>query len=78
MIAHDQAVQSQIERRHLSWGVQYEIARGVSKGMWQWADVTDEKLNQLRGSNVDAAPSVVDIMLDRKNSNQGVVNKEHW
>ena len=28
----------------IPWSVQYEVARGVSLGLWSWDDVTREKL----------------------------------
>ena len=77
IIAHDKRVQGEMDLRRNSWGVQYEIARGVSKGDFTWSDVTPEKLDLLTGSNAEAAPKVYDVILGRQPSTR-VVNKEHW
>ena len=77
IIAHDKKVQGEMDLRRNSWGVQYEIARGVSKGDFAWSDVTSEKLDLLTGSNAEAAPKVYDVILGRQPSAR-VVNKEHW
>ncbi|KAI9445364.1 RNA dependent RNA polymerase-domain-containing protein [Lactarius indigo] len=45
-----------MEHRKISWGVQYELARGVLAERWKWEDVTDEVLKCLQGSNAVAAP----------------------
>lgn len=77
IIAHDKRVQAEMDLRRNSWGVQYEIARGVSKGDFTWSDVTSDKLDQLTGPNAEAAPKVYDVILGRQPSAR-VVNKEHW
>ena len=51
-----------MERRKISWAVQYELARGVLSEMWTWDDVTVEVLERLRGSNFEAAPRVPKVM----------------
>lgn len=51
-----------MDRQHLPWGVQYEIARGVSDRRWKWEDVTRDKISALRtDTNVRAAqvPAVI-------------------
>lgn len=62
IIAHDSKVQEEMDRQHLPWGVQYEIARGVSDRRWKWEDVTRNKISTLRtDTNVRAAqvPAVI-------------------
>jgi RNA-dependent RNA polymerase len=49
IIAHDKDVQLLMDSMQISWGVQWEIARGVSKNVWKWSDVTREKLDLLKG-----------------------------
>lgn len=44
--------------RQIAWGVQYEIAYGVTRGSWQWTDVTEKKLDELKGSNACKAHQV--------------------
>ena len=42
----------------LSWGVQYEIARGVSQGAWSWETVVESEAalrRSLCGPNTDAS-----------------------
>jgi hypothetical protein len=47
-----------MEQLKISWGVQYELARGVLSDKWTWDDITDSVLRQLRGSNAQAASRV--------------------
>lgn len=47
-----------MEQLKISWGVQYELARGVLADKWSWDDITDNILRQLRGSNAQAASRV--------------------
>jgi hypothetical protein len=47
-----------MEQLKISWGVQYELARGVLAEKWKWDDITDNVLRQLRGSNAQAASRV--------------------
>jgi len=47
-----------MEQLKISWGVQYEFARGVLADKWTWDDITDNVLRQLRGSNAEAASRV--------------------
>ncbi|KAI0829054.1 RNA dependent RNA polymerase-domain-containing protein [Trametes gibbosa] len=58
IIAHSKAAQALMDSMDIAWGVQYEIARGVSKCWWTWSDVTPERLEKLRGLNKDAALKV--------------------
>lgn len=46
----------------ISWGVQYELARGETRGWWKWSDVTPEKLEELRGTNASSAGKVFGVM----------------
>lgn len=66
VIAHNTIVQAEMDKRELALGVQYEIARGVTKGTWTWDLVTPEKLDELKGSNANAAPKVADVIHCRK------------
>ncbi|KAG6878945.1 hypothetical protein C0992_006382 [Termitomyces sp. T32_za158] len=54
IIAHDKNIVSLMDRQKLSWGVQYEIARGLTEGKWSWASV-EAKIPQLLGSNSETA-----------------------
>jgi hypothetical protein len=51
-----------MEQLRISWGVQYELARGVLAEKWTWDDITDIVLRQLRGSNAQAASRVSTVM----------------
>ncbi|KAH9923676.1 RNA dependent RNA polymerase-domain-containing protein [Fomitopsis serialis] len=64
IIAHDREVQHSMDAKRISWGVQYELARGVSGGRWQWSDVTEERLNRLKGPESEAAHLVEQVMHD--------------
>jgi RNA-dependent RNA polymerase len=52
-----------MEQLKISWGVQYELARGVLAEKWAWDDITDGVLRQLRGSNAQAASKVSAVVL---------------
>jgi hypothetical protein len=58
IICHSKTVQERMEQLKISWGVQYELARGVLAERWTWDDITDNVLRQLRGSNAQAASRV--------------------
>lgn len=46
----------------ICWGVQYELARGETRGWWGWSDVSPEKLEELRGTNALSAAKVFAVM----------------
>ncbi|KAH8094650.1 RNA dependent RNA polymerase-domain-containing protein [Cristinia sonorae] len=77
-IAWDKDVQDRMDANNLAWGVQYEIARGVSDGSWLWSNVTEEIIRDLRGSNAEAAPKV-DKLLNRSKGRSVVgFNEKVW
>ncbi|KAH9043657.1 RNA dependent RNA polymerase-domain-containing protein [Lactarius pseudohatsudake] len=85
IICHSQNVQRLMERRRISWGVQYELARGVLAERWKWEDVTDGVLESLQGSNAVAAPRVRSVMagaMGQGNTGHhgdfGVTTRELW
>ncbi|CAA7264868.1 unnamed protein product [Cyclocybe aegerita] len=53
--------QKLLDEHRIEWGIQYELARGVSNGSWTWDDVRDRIL-ELRGKNADAAYKVNRVM----------------
>lgn len=61
IIAHDQQVQAAMDDKKISWGVQWELSRGVTLGVWKWSDVLP-KLDKLRGDNTLAAHKVISAM----------------
>lgn len=63
-ICHSSDVQQLMERRRISWGVQYELARGILAERWKWEDVTKSVLDSLQGSNAVAAPRVRSVMAE--------------
>ena len=63
IIAHDRRAQDLMDTCGISWGTQYEIARGVCNDQWTWNDITLEKLQQLKGTNQDAARRVSSIFM---------------
>lgn len=65
IVAHSHEVQQMMDERHIAWGTQYEIARGVSRGAWTWEHVTASKLDQLKGSNKDTAHRVTAVINGR-------------
>jgi len=46
----------------ICWGVQYELARGKTRGWWEWSDVSLEKLGELQGTNASSAGRVFAVM----------------
>jgi RNA-dependent RNA polymerase len=67
-IAHDFDAQLLMDKFQISYGVQYEIARGVKNKWWTWADVSEVKLDQLTGPTARAAPKVGMVMRGSKSS----------
>lgn len=63
-IAHCERAQTVLDRHQLAWGTIYELARGVTRGMWTFEDMTEHRLRKLEGSNVQAAWKVVAVMKD--------------
>ncbi|PIL31169.1 RNA-dependent RNA polymerase [Ganoderma sinense ZZ0214-1] len=57
ILAHSKEAQELFDAIPLSWGVQYEIARGVSQGAWSWETVvqSESALRSLRGPNANAS-----------------------
>lgn len=62
VIAHDSGVQREMDSRRIQWGVQYNIAWGVSTGLWTWSQVTASKLDRLKGSCFSSMPQIVAII----------------
>lgn len=62
VIAHDSNVQKNMDKLHISWCVQYELARGVSNKSWRWSDVTLQRLKYLVGDNAVAAQQLPRVM----------------
>lgn len=62
LIAHSPEAQHLMDQLGIAWGVQYEIARGVSRGWWSWSDVTLPNLEKLRGQSKDAALKVPQVL----------------
>ena len=62
IVAHNCEVQKLMDARRICWGAQWNIALGVSNGLWDWSDVTASKLDLLQGSNVEAAWKVSSVI----------------
>lgn len=62
IIAHSEMVQRKMDELGIYWGVQYELARGETRGWWKWSDVSVEKLEELRGTNALSAGKVFGVM----------------
>ncbi|KAK0185175.1 RNA dependent RNA polymerase-domain-containing protein, partial [Armillaria mellea] len=64
IVAHDLAVQRLFDDQKISWGVQWELARGVSTGSWTWDEVKDKLLSSasLRGTEEEVLFKVASIM----------------
>ena len=57
IVAHSKDAQRLFDTIPLSWGVQYEIARGVSRDLWSWETVIESEaaLRTLSGPNMNAS-----------------------
>jgi len=67
VIAHNEEAQKILDDNELAWGVQYELARGVSAGLWEW-EAIGASVHRLKGTNVEAAFKVERIMKSRDTS----------
>ncbi|KAG2159654.1 RNA dependent RNA polymerase-domain-containing protein [Suillus bovinus] len=63
-IAHCKRAQITLDQQQLAWGTIYELARGVTRGMWTFEDMTEHRLRQLKGSNAQAAWKVAAVIKD--------------
>jgi RNA-dependent RNA polymerase len=74
LVAHDRVAQELMDNYDLPWGVQYELARGVTRGWWQWSDIVPEKIGKFKAvKDQKMAPSyVTEIMLGRKPVNRNI------
>lgn len=61
IIAHHRKVKD-LDKRRIAYGVQLELARGVQRGRWTWADVTPSRMNLLRGTHAGVMPNLNRIM----------------
>jgi hypothetical protein len=64
-IAHSEKAQIVLDQHKLAWGTIYELARGVTRGMWTFEDMTGHRLGKLEGSNAEAAWKVTAVMKDK-------------
>lgn len=62
-IAHDTRIQALLDKEHISWGVQFELARGVTTSQWTWEQV-ESKIGGLTGPSAKAAYRVRSVMLN--------------
>jgi hypothetical protein len=62
-IAHDARIQALLDLKQISWGVQFELARGVTTGQWTW-DVVESKISELSGPSAKTAYRVRSVMLN--------------
>ena len=68
VIAHDKEVQARFDDLRIEWGVQFQLARGQSNGLWTWEEV-GQVLERLKGTNEEMGPRVLGIMLPDKATN---------
>lgn len=66
-IAHNDEAQRILDDNKLAWGVQYELARGVSAGLWEW-EAIGASVHKLKGRNVEAAFKVERVMKSQDTS----------
>ncbi|KAG2107049.1 RNA dependent RNA polymerase-domain-containing protein [Suillus discolor] len=65
-IAHCEEAQVVLDRHELAWGTIFELARGVTRGMWTFQDMTEHRLRKLKGSNAQSAWKVTTVMADKE------------
>lgn len=78
VIAHDARVQKLMDKYELSWGVQYELARGVSDGRWTWENITESEVRKLCGSNQNSAGSVSAVMRGFAEAGTSTFGRNIW
>ncbi|KAG1840300.1 RNA dependent RNA polymerase-domain-containing protein [Suillus subalutaceus] len=76
-IAHCEKAQMVLDRHKLAWGTIFELARGVTRGMWTFQDMTEHRLQKLKGSNAQSAWKVAIVMADKVPSAMGAPS-ELW
>ena len=64
IIAHDSRIQKLFDEQQISWGVQYELARGITAGQWTW-EAIETKISELKGPNAEVAYRIRNLMRDR-------------
>ncbi|KAG0704371.1 RNA dependent RNA polymerase-domain-containing protein [Suillus ampliporus] len=64
-IAHCERTQILLDQQQIAWGTVYELARGVTRGMWTFEDMTEHRLRKLKGSNAEAAWKVAAVIEDK-------------
>ncbi|KAG2141030.1 RNA dependent RNA polymerase-domain-containing protein [Suillus clintonianus] len=64
-IAHCEKAQVVLDRHELAWGTIFELARGVTRNMWTFEDMTEHRLQKLKGSNAQSAWKVAAVMKDK-------------
>ncbi|KAG2075104.1 hypothetical protein BDR04DRAFT_1091949 [Suillus decipiens] len=77
-IAHCERTQVVFDQQQLAWGTIYELARGVTRGMWTFEDMTEHRLRQLKGSNVQAAWKVASVIKEMRPSSSMRAPAEVW
>ncbi|KAK0479679.1 RNA dependent RNA polymerase-domain-containing protein [Armillaria novae-zelandiae] len=77
IVAHDPAVQKLFDGQEISWGVQWELARGVSTDCWTWDEVKDKLLSSvsLRGTEEEVLFKVASIMKNQSFSSASLEYK---
>ncbi|KAK0224738.1 RNA dependent RNA polymerase-domain-containing protein [Armillaria nabsnona] len=83
IVAHDSAVQRLFDNQEISWGVQWELARGVSTDCWTWDEVRDKLLSSdsLRGTEEEVLFNVALIMKNQRFSGASLeykIGKQMW
>ncbi|KAG2153597.1 RNA dependent RNA polymerase-domain-containing protein [Suillus bovinus] len=76
-IAHCEKAQIVLDRYKLAWGTIFELARGVTRGIWTFQDMTEHRLRKLEGSNAQSAWKVATVMADKEPSAMGAPS-ELW
>ncbi|KAF9011305.1 RNA dependent RNA polymerase-domain-containing protein [Cyathus striatus] len=77
IIAHCDETQKLLDEKQIAWGVQYELARGITHGRWTWKDVR-MNLHQLTGTNAEAAHRVFSVMRGSKAPNGSTSTISLW
>lgn len=67
IIAHSNDLQKLLDDNQIAWGVQYELARGLSAGLLE-LDQIKGLVHKLKGTNAEAAFKVERIMKSRETS----------
>ena len=62
LLVHDEKAQAILDKHVIARGIQFEIVRGISQGLWGWDCISEANAMKLRGRNSEVAPLLSQII----------------